>query len=670
MHFDSFVPEISVFIYIIFLFLLYRTLSGKNKKFLYFIKMFVPFTLLGGMTLYFIGYNLMFKSEGFEHVSAFCRILTSLLMSLFSTGRLFILGNDLIEIHEHVKHLPLFMLWFSVIGASAAFISLSIILHLFGKKIITRFRLLKDRSKSTSIFFSINEESLALANDIRKKNISQCMVFLQHISKTDDISLYNDIEEIGAFPVSCEPLFESLHLKEEEDILQHHGNKAHHAERLSNILKQLKLLGKVINRKADLYFLSENEEHNLDIAHIVLEELNSNQICNEITLHIRISSGDFEEFFSTSFTVASPHIKIDIFNTSEIVARQFIRQYNPVHWISKDTEKAVATSDFNVMSIGFNQSANAVFRKLVEFGQFEGSKFSALILDDEMEVKKGRFVNRYPGLLANYSISFVETAAGSTIFFDLIKHNIQKTDYIVISLGNDEKNIRIALDIREMYIRYSGKPVRIFAQVENNYTYRNIIDIKQEPCITLFGRTRDCFTHDIIVRDSLRELGKMVHKNYCEFESNKKYSCSWDKLDKIKMESNISCAEHIFTKLALIGLTVEQVLALKDENDFLRVLTEKRLLNLAKGEHSHWNALYFANGWNTWELEDTGETIEQNKDSTRKLHACLVSWNDIEKVNNYFSQKLHSSINYYESDYKTVTSIYRNLKSFEKKPKD
>jgi hypothetical protein len=162
-------------------------------------------------------------------------------------------------------------------------------------------------------------------------------------------------------------------------------------------------------------------------------------------------------------------------------------------------------------------------------------------------------------------------------------------------------------------------------------------------------------------------MGKKVHHNYCELESNKKYACPWEKLNRIQMESNISCAEHLYTKLELSGLTVEQVLALKDEKEFLSLLNEKRLENLAKGEHLHWNALYFSNGWNTWLLEDIEAPVEKNKDNIRKLHSCLVSWDNINLVNAFFSQKLSSPVNYYESDFDTVRSIFRNLTSFNKR---
>ena len=54
-----------------------------------------------------------------------------------------------------------------------------------------------------------------------------------------------------------------------------------------------------------------------------------------------------------------------------------------------------------------------------------------------MHTKKGRFENRFPGIIMNYSVNFIGCEVGSTDYFNLITQKMNQQDYIIISLGDD-----------------------------------------------------------------------------------------------------------------------------------------------------------------------------------------------------------------------------------------
>ena len=649
---NEFLSLLIVVICVFLLILFYRVVFYRRRNgFIEFVKyLLVPITLIGGWIIYFIGYS---RSEPEQ------QHLTDALLAVFSTARLFILGNDLIEIHDYVKDDQVFMLWFSVFGALAAFISASILLHLFGKRLITRCKIWIDRSGETHIFFGVNMASLSLARDLIKNNKSRLIIFVREMDNNDDALLFHEVEEAGAFLITRESVLENLELEKEDSIIHAHKEGSVHIPRDDSKhrnIKKLGLLSKVINRTTHLYFLTDREEWNLSKAHDVQDEIYSLSTGKQVTLHIRTSSAELADVFNQSLPRLSPDVKINLINLSEIGSRQFISRYNPVDWIEKDTQKALATADFTVLVAGFGKSGSAILKKLVEYSQFCGSEFMAVVTDKDIQTKKGRFEVCFPGLLSNYNIKFVETEPGRKEFYNLMQQHANKLDYIVLTLGKDDINIQTATDIRQFLLKSTGKRIRIIAQVKDNTNYTLVFDPSKQVSISIFGREKDIFTENIVVRGNLEKTAKKIHDYYNSKMAEGKKRHSWSELSVIKQLSNISAANHIYTKLTLAGLTINHVKQFATTEDFVNFLGAERFENLAKEEHLRWNALDFTNGWDTWRLSEIPENATSNQDEARKLHACLVSWEDLSHVNERFKE------DYYTYDKENVSNIFELIK--------
>ena len=158
------------------------------------------------------------------------------------------------------------------------------------------------------------------------------------------------------------------------------------------------------------------------------------------------------------------------------------------------------------------------------------------------------------------------------------------------------------------------------------------------------------------MRGDLEKVAKKIHEYYNAKKKDDQQRQSWDELPVIKQLSNISAANHIYTKLTLAGLSVDDVKEFGTASDFVSFLGAERIRNLAMDEHLRWNALHFANGWNTWELREIGENAASNKDEARKLHACLVNWADLSLVSERFKEDYHAY------DYENVVKIFELIK--------
>ncbi|HRZ42126.1 MAG TPA: hypothetical protein P5228_05425 [Bacteroidales bacterium] len=643
-------PNFTLFIIIVFILLLFgvyiRFFLRRHNGFMQFVKVIMlPLTVLGGWVVYFTGYMLGSEAEPTVH-----SVVMYGLQALFSAGRLFVLGNDLVEISEHVKENPNFLLWFSLVGTMAVFLSISILFNVFGKRLITRIRIWLRLSRENHVFFGVNEASVTLARDLLLRDRNRLVVFITKLDRNEDTNLYHAMEETGALVVENESFLESLTLKQEESLIHiRHG----HAGPL--ILNKLKLIRKIHKCPSHLYFLSDTEAWNINMARTILDEMSTKALHHPVIFHVSIHGSDLEELFYQSLPEPARNIHVRLLNYSEIATRQLIARHNPVDWILKDTQKGVAMEDFRVMIVGFDQTGSAALRKLTEFGQFPGSRFKAIITDKCMEVKKGRFANSFPGLVSHYDISFLETEAGSSNFFDVIRQQMDHLDYIVIALGNDALNMQTAVDIRQMALRSPGVRMKILALVKSNDHYRYQTGDDDRVSIHAFGRTSHIFTEDIVVRGKLEDMAVQIHAYYNSLKPAEKHR-TWDELTRMERAGNISAAGHIRVKLALAGLQPQDILQLENTDAFEAFLGKERMENLARGEHLHWNAMLFSHGWERWNLSEIPADASSNKDNLRRLHACLVDWDELAAVGERFNE------NYYQYDYENIHNIFPLVK--------
>jgi hypothetical protein len=158
-----------------------------------------------------------------------------------------------------------------------------------------------------------------------------------------------------------------------------------------------------------------------------------------------------------------------------------------------------------------------------------------------------------------------------------------------------------------------------------------------------------------VVRGRTEALAIKIH-DYYNSRRPESLRRSWDNLTRIEQVTNISAADHIYIKLAICGLNDENVKQFETTGQFENFLGNERMDNLAKGEHLHWNAVLFANGWNKWNLNDIHPASTVHKDNKRKLHACLVGWEELPSIEDRFGK------NYRQYDYDIIRNIFKLIK--------
>jgi hypothetical protein len=641
----------------------------RRKGFIQFVKLpLAPATIVGGLIIYYIGYT---------GINSLDHPITNLLKAFFSASRLLVLGNDLIEIKDYMKECPIYMAWFAVISASAAVIFSSLLINIFGKNLIARIKILISRKRPFYVFFGVNDASISLVQDIKrksaenikkklvenppKKSRSPFILFIKKIDSHENESLYQQAEELGATLIGGDSLIDKIFVRNEEGII--HANLEEHPEFIKirvweNYLQKFYITNKVSSRRTHFILLSENEDLNVNIARSVLNELATLNVQKDITFHIRTSSEEMDDLFFASLPNPSHRITISLLNYPYLTSKDLLKSYKPVEHVNPDINRGIATSDFTCAMIGFGQTGIAAFKLLLEQGQFVGSRFKAVAIDKAMNTIEGTFVNRYPGLASNYAIEFHESAVGSNVFYEIIKNQLNDLDCIVITLGNDALNVQTAFDIQQMVKRLSTREIKILVHVKDSFAYDKLFPSGDKGLFCQFGREQNVFTEDIVISEVLEKQAKAVHDYYNAQNPAVQYR-AWSHLLRIEQLSNVSVAEHIYSLLFLIGLEIDDVKKFETQEQFLKKLTPEILENLAKTEHLRWNAHHFLNGWNTLEISDIPEDANYNKLKERKLHACLVSWEDLALVNKRFIGK-----DFYEYDREIVKRTYDLIKDW------
>jgi len=638
--------------YFAILALIYNYRFKDKKGASSFFKRLLTFVFIAGFLLYLTGYSL--EHGGFLNIGSWA-------LSLYSTARLFILGNDLIEI-KGVFHEHLWLLFgFSLVMATVAFVFIAIFLNLVIQHLNAQRRISRNNETDANyIFLGINNAALALATDLLKKKPERLVIFVQNSKKHEDQLLFHKASKLGAVVISKESFFDKLSIKNEEFLVNVHEDSATENEISfyeNNFLKIHKLLDCMAKRETHLFILSENEERNTFAAQSIIQELEARKSGAEVFVKIYVRTilqSYLEDQFFNCNVNDNRRIQVRFVNDSSIAAQQLVLNHPPVKFVDPDTSLGKARKDFTPLIIGFGQVGQACFRKLIEMGQFVDKEFRATVVDQNMSKIKGRFCFNYPGL-TNYEIQYKEVQFGHPDFYELISDNREKLMYVVVSLGSDNLNMQTALEI-SIYAKRNDLDFKIFIHLIDRENFSHLL--KKEPDLVWFGDYDEIFCEENVIRRELENDAIRNHNNYVNHSDPDRNVKPWVEIGKMKQISNISAMEHQPTKLMLLGMTEAEIAKFKNEEEFVHKIGKDRLMNLAKAEHLRWNANYFVHGWNTWSLDKV--TGKSTSDEVRKLHTCLVDWETLDLV-----EKLFYELKKY--DVITVKKIYQQIIDKEKR---
>jgi len=335
--------------------------------------------------------------------------------------------------------------------------------------------------------------------------------------------------------------------------------------------------------------ITESDEQNLTVAHIITEKIKANENIN-LEAYIMYSSIEGTEYFVFA---KEAHGKVDFFNPYELRARAFFEKHPIIDSIPRDfinTKKARLDGEFkdekiykeagkeyiikNIF-IGFGATNYQMLKGSILTGQLLGCTYYATIYDEKTFKRQAILKNHSSGLFLGsdeYKIVFKdENILSRDFYINLIKEIDEESHFttIYIALGKDQLSVETACEIRQYLYENEIKKnkVRIFVKIceKTVFSEDSVINHEGNNLIPIecFGWNTSVFTKDYIVNESLDKFAKAV--------TNKNHDKPWERLSETQRDINRQLAISIKTKLHLLEFDLKDKIEEKiDDNDYYK----------------------------------------------------------------------------------------------------
>ena len=366
----------------------------------------------------------------------------------------------------------------------------------------------------------------------------------------------------------------------------------------------------------------------------------------------------------------------------------------PVNYVEIN-KNGYVESEFGAMILGFGKTGQEAMKFLYEFGAFPDmnrhkSGFKCHIVDPDYDRIKGNVLNEIPAL-ADLKDEIIPHAISneSAEFYELLKREINHINYMVIAVGDDDKNITLANVIYRFAVRYRDNmdKFRIFVRSYNPESERRMDRLvkyyREQHCdvLTIFGRMKEIYSRRTIVSSEWLEPAKDFNAAYHNLKTVERLDKDilWKKMrddimEKKDIGTRMLCFQalkriqfqtyenymHIYTKVKLFG--GEDKMKEKDfadlpskvfedkkqvkEMDFDALQTEflggkeevlfRKLIYCSACEHMRWVASHQMMGY-VLMSDEIAKKCAGSCDERTKTHKSIKDWKDIDTPNNDYA---------------------------------
>lgn len=547
----------------------------------------------------------------------------------------------------NVEDAPLFshpvILCLFLVSHFLAFYSLAnVVMMRLGASLLKRMRIWLLRKNDLDIIYGVSDETIQFATRLREvRKDDDLQVSMLFVPDRDDSELARLVERNGW---ACRTDYDAVHPNRK-------------------FLKSLGCSNGNSGRKITLYALSKAENKNRRYASDLLDALNNEKIPAG-NLSLTIYTDDIVNMDKMqALGKRYGYTDVNSFEMQSLTARLLTLEY-PVYNTVTFNKDGIAQEDVDIFIAGFGSTGQAVLRSLVRNGQFEGSKFHAAVFASDIDSLAGRFFSVYDELCREYSIEFNRFDARSLQASDYVKQHAETLKYIIACTGNEETDWEIIRDLEA-----------ILGRTSHNILFL----ICGRGIVTRVGtgedsdRTTDIWRNEILTASVADRAAKVVNASYSGNEHADPEQL-WRVCSPFSRASCRAAADFMKAYCRISGISEEE--AMNGNWNPNGTLLE----NMARTEHLRWNAFHRSMGWKTMsdeEFRDRSETylyqkknglplIRIAKNDEERHHACLVSWEDLERLSNMENAVTGGNVDYQQYDRDNVLAVPSLLGAFDR----
>lgn len=402
------------------------------------------------------------------------------------------------------------------------------------------------------------------------------------------------------------------------------------------------------NRQVTLYALDADTSTNIQYARALLASLQALKV-DPKNLHLVIFAQ--EDTAVSTLQIAENRYGygfVTAVSAPQMTARLLTLKYPPCNTIAFQ-EDGRAAEDFEALVIGFGQVGQAVLKALVMNGQFTGSTFHATVFAPDCKTADGSFHDTCCQLSSQYDITFCDADARSRQMYDYLKSRGERLKYVAICTGSDKQNREIGENLTA-HFHGAGLFVPVYL-----CSHSGVDACQQDGTV----ESDPIFSTDVLCTHKLDSRAMILNYRYQGSTNRTALEC-WMDCDYFSRQSCRASADFVPAMLRAAGKQPE------DWN-----LTDAQLENLSITEHLRWCAFHYCMGFAPMSDEEfcaRSETYRQQKAAGEKplriaknmagrTHACLVSWEELDRLSEKEAQVTGNYVNYKAMDTDNVLAI-------------
>ncbi len=515
-------------------------------------------------------------------------IVQPLILSLFNSMQIFALGTEFSLVSNSMPFCTewlssYYQVWAAILFVLAPIFTFGFVLSLF-KNISAFTKYLFMFFKRMYIFSELNEKSLSLASDIKKNDRRAGIVFNDVFEDNEEQSfeLVERAKQLGAICFKKDILAVSYGCHSSRDIsfFTIGGNET------ENLNQTLRLIDIYKNRKnTHLYVFSTKIESELLLTALDKGEVKVRRVNEVQSLINRV-----------------------LYERGEIIFESAIA--------AVDNKK-----DINAIVIGMGNHGTEMVKALTWFGQMDGYRIKIIAFDKDTLAEQ-KFKSLAPELMSDgYNGVIVDGEAQYTIKinagldvesaeFASEIYNLKGATYVFVSLGNDDMNIRTAVNLRMLFERIGVHPI-IHAVLNNSQQKKALTGIKnyrgQEYDIEFIGDVESSFVEKVIIDSELEDEALQRHLKWGKEEEFWAYEYNY----RSSVVSAIHMRARIWCGIPGAGKSEEDLS--DEERNIIEVL-----------EHKRWNAYMRAEGY-----VYSGSPDKSSRNDLAKMHHELVDFSSL-----------------------------------------
>ncbi|MBR4573610.1 MAG: hypothetical protein IKO16_01755 [Lachnospiraceae bacterium] len=331
---------------------------------------------------------------------------------------------------------------------------------------------------------------------------------------------------------------------------------------------------------------------------------------------------------------------VKVYDRDELSARLLLLKYPICDLISFD-EEGKATKDVDILLVGFGNIGQEVLRRITALGQFEGSDFRVCVFDPAIGDRDGFFRSRYPALINNYDIKFEPYDGRSSKLVEYLRDNAGCLTEVIVAVGSERTGREIAKGIKDT-LSSCGCDVPICQCYQNS-----VVRLNADSSSTVTS----VYDEEVLYGDLMDRLARKINHYYCGDGDEHE---QWKTCDYFSRMSCRAGADYLSGILRRVGIS--------DASE----LTGNVMENLARSEHLRWCAFHYSMGYTAMD-EDTlrqraelikdDPSIRLTKDTKKRIHACLIPWDELDGLSEFENEVTGKHPDYKQMDRDNVSAV-------------